>query len=1832
MSTHSGSAARILRRLLRAAREPPPQRVGLSPQAVQDKNVVEAALAEMGREAGRANAAAEATTRPGMQPTGSTSPSTEAVPHYTTSHTAPLASEVPARAPIASFIPKDVVFRPSLSGSFGPREQRHLPFPRPPVLAKAPTGPSNGRASRSHLPRVNALERARTPVAAKPTSAVPLVEMGRNGWRFDREKGMSVESRKARKARVTAEERARKAQEARAAHAKEPVKPSSHTTATEPYQSQQAAATPRALPLFSEDLESTLFARTPSSVSSVRLSESLPRAHFAARFQAAREQALATQVLQAVPRGRASVDLGEAVRPLALLRRERLKNRPRGGIADVGLRLRIDSSRPLDRLKERVVVAAPPHGAPATSVVPGVEPADNNAINSIDMQEPTEDTAEVKMQSVGADLEDPTESKPVFTPTIVLSVATSASHPSPTSPVAALGQRPHFLSTLSRWALDPRESTYPRAVRDYIPRSPLERRLGLLAQRIWADLAGLDSTADALFSTRPAASAEEHAVRVAAARKVRARRALEDRCLEGELARAAEQRVGRRALALVRAAEALEPVVEAYRAYRTGGVPAPDTVAERSLLERARRAEAALRAALAPAWAAAEPGDEGKAVLWAGELHSFVEWDAYIAATATGRRAGRPSWTPSRPSAVMTEGKTADSLLSASLPPATLKQSAHALLMSAPTQDLMEAETGLKPTHVAMPANTAREGIDVTDSTAPARSATLAAKPFASDVPPAQATTTTIEQHTTTAYAQRETPSHTDDGVTNITTGLGGMLVTGPLAALEKVSPALAHGVGVVASSVADGFHSLTGTGPQYHSTSSIDAAGLPDADQVKSAAGTTAQVFNDTVKPALASTAQQVHEAVKPPLASTAQQVQHNVPQPLGGQAPPATQQFTQPITTTRETGSVSSIEPPGVRKQVHPVGAGGTTDVPHTATTTTAPLVTGADVHGYVDLVKEKVREAGEMLSHVLPGAEKQQQMTDTAAKGLEQVPDLASSAAHTTATGLNTAAQTTAAYAAPAANYTASAATSAAQTTAGYAASAAHTTADLAVSAAQTTAGLAASAAHTVVDAAQRAAAQAHLPGWNAPTSEGVHTGSTASTGHGSASPMGESKAPGAEAQVVKDFREKPTGHGAVEEHYTHETRDRALPALTQETDAFTRGKEEGKGIDLNRTHKEAALDQQVATHDPDASLSKKRDDPIVARQAATLSHRDLDVSEPSTPGTATILSHQTLGGSPSYSSSGATGASSFGHDDKTSGQHALGSANPYSQLVGQQPYHGEGAVESAGFKSFEPTSSQSAGGQDRHSAGQTSSFMPHSSGVGHSSTSHPRSPGREDTHTPSHVDTSHHDGAPCVSGAGSPHTYSSTHSGESATVGAGSLGAGSPHTYSSTQGSEFATRTAGTVGAGSLGAGSLGAGSPQTYSSTHSGESATVGAGSLGAGSPHTYSSTQGSEFATRTAGTVGAGSLGAGSLGAGSPQTYSSTHSGESATFGASSLSGTGASHTTSTRTGESRAFGASSGTEPHPPFTKDDSTTGSYGTSAVSSGAHHEQQGGAFTGFESGQPPATGASAYGGTAAGMQGASATSTRGDYSSSGASRDDYSSSKGQRDTYSSSSAGQRDTYSSSSAGQRDTYSSPLKRDDYSTWQRGDHSTTTGTGQHAFTTLDELNAKSGASQHHTSEPTSSHTSPSATSKVETAAAKLAPTSSSATSSTKPHDSTTSTDFGSSSTSHGLGSSTAPHDSTTRTGAGAGAADSALTGKAERAAHDATSSSSSHTGVSDSTSRPGAHDSSLTGKADRAAHDSTPSSTTSASTGSAHHGATESHKPTLKERIKETLHHVAH
>ncbi|KPV75544.1 uncharacterized protein RHOBADRAFT_53511 [Rhodotorula graminis WP1] len=691
--------------------------------------------------------------------------------------------------------------------------------------------------------------------------------------------------------------------------------------------------------------------------------------------------------------------------------------------------------------------------------------------------------------------------------------------------------------------------------------------------------------------------------------------------------------------------------------------------------------------------------------------------------------------------------------------------------MSTPPNDNpMQVETGLAPTQLAAPADPAREGLNVTTGESTRSTSAdplLADKPVLSDTHEVIGRSTGPEAHKFTA------PKEDDSSIAKLTTGLGGMAITAPLAGLEKLSPTLAHGVQAVGSSLVDMAHSLTGTGPQYTSAEPIiDTSGLPDANQVASTLSSTAHKVQETVqpvvsqayesaKPVVANAAQQVHETVKPAATSAAQSIQ----QSIGGQAPAAATQLAQQP-SSRETGVDLSMEPAGARKQVHPVGAGGntslstSTDTAMTSSSTTSTS-TGAPAHGYVETAIDAVRGAGNYLSHLLPGPEKQQQMSETAAQGLERAPEVASSAAQSTASGLASAAQTTAAVAGPAASSAAS-----------MGATAAHSVAGAATYVAGSVSSAASTATHAFADSAQQAAAAAHLPGWNAPapTSSGIDSSSStaapASAGRGFSSPL-EPSTPSADSPSLGSgpmggSDPSTTGNQAgLIKNYLRDDQASSTAtagkddplALTQEADPSTRHKDEDKGFDLRRSHDEPALDKQVSTHTPNEHFSTSASStsglPVFSPERASRAHSDTDVDRPTHPGTssvpssqavgtATILSHETIGGPASYGTHG-TSSSSSGF--------AQSSSLPSQEGVG------------AGFERFAPTAQQSAGGKDERLEGKTAAFMPHKSASSASGTDY--APTRDDMHTPSHVDDSHWSGEPVMSGAGSPRTYSAAH---------------------------------------------------------------------------------------------------------------------------------------------------------------------------------------------------------------------------------------------------------------------------------------------------------------------------------------------------------------------------------------------------------------------------------------------------------------------------------------
>ena len=295
----------------------------------------------------------------------------------------------------------------------------------------------------------------------------------------------------------------------------------------------------------------------------------------------------------------------------------------------------------------------------------------------------------------------------------------------------------------------------------------------------------------------------------------------------------------------------------------------------------------------------------------------------------------------------------------------------------------------------------------------------------------------------------------------------------------------------------------------------------------------------------------------------------------------------------------------------------------------------------------------------------------MSETAAQGLERAPEVASNVAQSTAAGFSSAAQTTAAVAGPAASSAAS-----------MGATAAHSLADAAAYVAGSVSSAASVATTAVADTAQQAAATAHLPGWNAPapTSQGVHSSSSvagpASAGRGFSSPL-EPSTPSADSATL--------GGGPMGGSGPSTTGDQA-------------------GLIKNYLRDEQ---DSSSSHRPNADFSTSTSSatsgtPVFSPERASRAHSDTDVDRPTHPGTssvpssqavgtATILSHETIGGPASH---GEHGSSTSGFAQSSSAQEGVG----------------------AGFERFAPTAQQSSGGKDDRLEGKTAAaFMPHKSSI-------------------------------------------------------------------------------------------------------------------------------------------------------------------------------------------------------------------------------------------------------------------------------------------------------------------------------------------------------------------------------------------------------------------------------------------------------------------------------------------------------------------------------------
>ncbi|GAA5897090.1 hypothetical protein JCM8208_006167 [Rhodotorula glutinis] len=688
---HPTGTRQLFAALFKATRTASPRAARIARQAVRDKKRVEMDLERtMGPEwrKGAQGAAASA-----AEPTpSSTTSTTQTSPHPSsppTSHTQPELASSPLKLPVA----RPLEMRPTLAGVARPQEERRERNPllsatrNSAVEARRPSGPQG------HIGPVWRSDTGRLPRLAAPKPAAALAdgrpsEARRVKMIHDRNKGlyvarMSLSNERAPRRRTSGQLKISKPVEE-----SQPIDVASNSASLK---SNLLAARPALgpsppppnLPL---ELERALFASHPSSLSSVRLTDSIPRAHFARAFAAEREAKLAEKVLEMYPRGASSVDLGTAptkstvAGPRAPLQQPRATSKvnaePRSSASSPSLEDQLFSSFP--RGASSVDLGTPPvvpvttarrtpkvplrgvqsvglePSVPRTDLLEGVKRRTAQAV----AEAPQVDAEGVRwMEQVRTEREGMREEARARSAREVVEVKASspttssslaAAHPSVVArplakPLSPLVEPNTPLSVLARRDVrsrDPREANYPVGLRKVFSASPFDRRIRLAALRASEDVELVQSVAEHErdIATEPAV---DFARWIAEIREYRARlrrmRRLEDRCLDGEMARNEEQRIGRQLEALVDARVDLEGVVEAYRAY--GEVGIVNFQLERALVDRLVKAQALLERALVlpgdptppiTSLAGSSSSTASKAILWAGDRPFFVEFDAYI--------------------------------------------------------------------------------------------------------------------------------------------------------------------------------------------------------------------------------------------------------------------------------------------------------------------------------------------------------------------------------------------------------------------------------------------------------------------------------------------------------------------------------------------------------------------------------------------------------------------------------------------------------------------------------------------------------------------------------------------------------------------------------------------------------------------------------------------------------------------------------------------------------------------------------------------------------------------------------------------------------------------------------------------------------------------------------------------------------------------------------------------------------------------------------------------------------------------------------------------------
>ncbi|BGP24565.1 hypothetical protein JCM10295v2_003483 [Rhodotorula toruloides] len=670
----------------------------------------------------------------------------------------------------------------------------------------------------------------------------------------------------------------------------------------------------------------------------------------------------------------------------------------------------------------------------------------------------------------------------------------------------------------------------------------------------------------------------------------------------------------------------------------------------------------------------------------------------------------------------------------------------------------------------------------------------------------------------------------TEGGIAKITSGIGGILVNAPLAAIEKISPSFAQGLSSAASSVATGVQNLassaTHAATQYSQFTVEESTHVqPQIQQVPPT--TTGSVGHG--EPGKAATG----------LDDSAKQPAQSVAETLPAYSSTGTSQVQEQSTVTRSTtggaqgvgvagagrGHLEGIEAPGTRVLVQPAPGTKMSNEERELGGPTVPSAVAAQetvarsippANEAIGQGVETVKAAGNKAAEMLPPAERQKELAQAtavnvtaaaqtaysaAASAAPVVADKSAQAASITAAGVEALA-TGVVHGAQAAAHAATEGAHCVQEyvsgTAESASNVAQVSAQRAVETGKSATSYAADTAKSATNATVDTAKTATNYAANTARSASNATAETARSARESAAEMANAASQKASdigqatkqsppttssyplAQTPSDFTPgtakivSADSLTDTEQRYRNEEADRPIAAIMDHPDSSTQDKHEGPKSDLHRVHDEPAVTGMFPSNYPDESARQHQRD-------AGLAGKD------------------------------------------TSSQHGHHSTGDH------------------GYTDMKPTTASGVGSQ-AYTEGQSDRRMPHVSqslpqGEGYENKTAQHPPTSRDTHTPSHVDNAHWGGDPVVYGASFySHNPAAAHQAHaqserksiipsSAFGGAGvdMRGSGSPHTFSSMTNT---MRNTGNTGA----TGGLSTGDDEHHWVSASGEPVTGAAGS------------------------------------------------------------------------------------------------------------------------------------------------------------------------------------------------------------------------------------------------------------------------------------------------------------------------------------------------------------------------------------------------------------------